>query len=374
MIFLDNAGTTKMFKECVNTYSFYACEEYYNPSAVTKKSAEISSKINEARTAILKKLGTMEGTIIFTSGATESNNLAIKGSIRGGDYEYVFSNGEHPSVMNVAKNLMQQGKIVHFVKLQKNGQIDLEDLKTKLNKKTKLISVIFVSNETGAINNIKEISRLRDKFSPNALLHVDAVQGFMKIPFKISDLNIDMLTFSAHKFHGPKGVGGLYVRKMNYIKNIVDGGGQEYGLRSGTENVPGIMSLQTAVEMIDIKKNFDNVVNLKEKFNAQISKEKRIRILDFEGSPYIETLIFCDVKGETMLHALEERGVIVGLGSACSSKKAGNRVLEEIGVDKNDIISTCRVSFNAYQTQGEIEEAGKIIVEVYNDIRKRINI
>ena len=215
MIFLDNAGTTKMFKECASTYSFYACEEYYNPSAATKKSAEISSKINEVRTAILKKLGTMEGTIIFTSGATESNNLAIKGSVRGGDYEYVFSNGEHPSVMNVAKNLKQQGKTVHFVKLQKNGQIDLEDLKTKLNKKTKLISVIFVSNETGAINNIKEISYLRDKFSPNALLHVDAVQGFMKIPFKISDLNINMLTFSAHKFHGPKGVGGLYVRKIN---------------------------------------------------------------------------------------------------------------------------------------------------------------
>lgn len=373
MIFLDNAGTTKMFEECVKTYSFYACQEYFNPSAVTRKSTQVFSALNETRNYILKKLGACEGTIIFTGGATESNNLAIKGSMRGGDNEYVFSSGEHPSVLNVAKNLAQQGKNVHFAKLGKDGRVDLEDLKSKLNEKTRLISIIFVSNETGAVNDIKKISAIRDKFAPRALLHIDAVQAFMKIPFQVEDLKIDMLTFSAHKFHGPKGVGGLYVRKLSILKNIVDGGGQEYGLRSGTENVPAIMALKTALEKIDVKKNFENVTKLKEKFNQTLLEESGIEVLDFKGSPYIESLIFKGVKGETILHALEEKGVIVGLGSACSSKKQGNRVLEEIGIKKEDIVSSCRVSFNAYMIEEEVVRAGEIIIEVYNDIKKRVS-
>ncbi len=373
MIYLDNAGTTQMFEECVKTYSFYACQEYYNPSAITRKSAYISMQLNEVRALIMKKLGAIEGTVIFTGGATESNNLAIKGAVRGGEYEYVFSNGEHPSVLNVAKNLQMQGKVVHFVKLQKDGKVDLSDLKSKLNAKTKLISCIFVSNETGAINDIKEIVKLRDKLAPNALFHIDAVQGFMKIPFSVEDFKVDLLTFSAHKFHGPKGVGGLYIRKQNIIKNIVDGGGQESGLRSGTENVPGIFAMRTALEKIDIRKNFEKVQLLKQKFNETIGKNGEIEIIDFKGSPYIESLIFPNVKGETMLHALEEKDVIVGLGSACSSRKAGNHVLEEIGIDKTKIISSCRISFNAYQTLEEVERAGEIICEVYKNIKERVS-
>ena len=140
---------------------------------------------------------------------------------------------------------------------------------------------MLVSNETGAVNDIREISKLRDKICPNAVLHVDAVQGFMKIPFSVEDLKIDLLSFSAHKFHGPKGVGGLYVRDMKLIKNIVDGGGQEFGLRSGTENVPGIMALKTALEKIDVKANFEHVTLLKKRFNEIVSKNSQIKILDF---------------------------------------------------------------------------------------------
>lgn len=373
MIFLDNAGTTKMFRECVETYSHFACEEFYNPSAVSRQSAFVHAKLEDTRKFLLKKLGAVEGTIIFTGGATESNNLAIKGAARNGNFEYIFSNGEHPSVFNVAKNLGLEGKNVKFCKLGKNGKIDLADLESKLNKNVKLISCMLVSNETGAINEIKAISSLRDRLASNALLHVDAVQGFMKIPFSVEALKIDMLTFSAHKFHGPKGVGGLYVRKLNYIKNIVDGGGQEYGLRSGTENVPGIMAVRTAVEKIDVKKNFEHVLELKQQLNKILSGVQGIKVLDFNGSPYIEVLVFDGVKGETMLHALEEKGVIVGLGSACSAKKAGNRILQEIGIDKDEIISSCRISFNAYMTSEEIEKAGKTIIEVYNDIKKRVS-
>ena len=232
---------------------------------------------------------------------------------------------------------------------------------------------MLVSNETGAMNDIKKISALRDKLAPNALLHVDAVQGFMKIPFNVTELGINLLSFSAHKFHGPKGVGGLYVKNLSSIKNIVEGGGQEYGIRSGTENVPGIMAMATAIEKIDIKKNFTRVKELCEKLNNILSEEDGIIIHNYNGSPYIESVTFKGVKGETMLHALEEKGVIVGLGSACSAKKAGNRVLKEIGFADEEIISSCRISFNAYMTGEEIETAGKIIVETYQEMKKRVS-
>ena len=373
MIFLDNAGTTRMFDECVSTYSHFACQEFYNPSAVSKKSSEIHSQIESVRKLILKKLHAFGGTVIFTGGATESNNLAVKGSVRNGDYEYVFSVEEHPSVFNVAKSLEKEGRGVKFIGIGKDGKIDLKSLENILSTKTRLISCMLVSNETGAINDIREVSKLRDRICPNAVLHVDAVQGFMKIPFSVEDLKIDLMSFSAHKFHGPKGVGGLYVRDMKLIKNIVDGGGQEFGMRSGTENVPGIMALKTALEKIDVKANFDHVTELKQKFNKVISENSSIKILDLQGSPYIECLIFPNVKGETMLHALEDKGVIVGLGSACSAKKAGNRVLQEIGLSNEDIISSCRISFNAYQNAEEVESAGKIILEVYADLLKKLS-
>lgn len=373
MIFLDNAGTTKMFAECVTTYSHFACDEFYNPSAVSRKSAFVHAKLEEVRRVCLKKLGALKGTVIFTGGATESNNLAVKGAVRNGDFEYVFSKGEHPSIFNVARSLENEGKIVKYIGLCKDGKVDLAELEKTLNKKTKLISCMLVSNETGAINDIKKIVGLKNQLSPQALIHVDAVQGFMKIPFSVEDLGVDMLSFSAHKFHGPKGVGGLYVRSLQLIKNIVDGGGQEYGLRSGTENVPAIMAMHTALSMIDVKGNFEKVTNLKRIFNEIVSQESDIKILDFHGSPYIEILSFKGVKGETMLHALEERGVIVGLGSACSAKKAGNRILENIGYNKDEIISSCRISFNAYMTESEVKEAGSIIIETYKEMLKRLS-
>lgn len=372
MIFLDNAGTTKMFEECVKTYSLFACEEFYNPSAVSRKSAHVYSALDEVRRVVLRKLGAVKGNIIFTSGATESNNLAIKGAVRNGDYEYIFSNGEHPSVYNVAKSLLLAGRKVKFVGLNDEGTINFDELKEALSEKTRLISLMLVSNETGAINDIKKVVALKNELAPKALVHVDAVQGFMKIPFSVEDLGVDMVSFSAHKFHGPKGVGGLYLKSLTLVKNNVDGGGQEYGLRSGTENVPAIMALKTALEKIDVKENLKNVTKLKEVFNKAVRADERIKILDFHGSPYIEVLVFPGVKGETMLHALEEEGVIVGLGSACSAKKAGNRILENIGYNKEEILSSCRISFNAYMTESEVREAGEKIVETYGEMLRKL--
>lgn len=373
MIFLDNAGTTKMFEECVEVHKIFSCEEFYNPSALATPSLSVSKKIAEAEKYFLQRLGAKEGNVLFTGCATESNNLAIKGSLRNGDWEYVFSVGEHPSVFNVGKKLEQEGYRVHFVGLGLDGKVDLKELESVLNAKTRFISIMHVSNETGAINDLGAISQLKNKYCPRAVLHVDGVQGFMKIPFSIRSTSVDLYSFSAHKLHGPKGIAALYVKNKNGFKDLFQGGGQQYGLRSGTENVSGIMQFKKAVELIDENKNFENVSSLKFVFNESLKSAEGIKILDFEGSPYIESLVFCDVKGETMLHALNENNVIVGLGSACSSKKAGNRVLEEIGVSRDDVISSVRISFNAYQTKEEVLRAAEIIKETYENIKERVS-
>lgn len=373
MIYLDNAGTTKMFEECLEIHKKYSCEEFFNPSALSMESLKVSKLIASAEQYFLKRLDAKEGNVLFAGCATESNNLAIKGSLRSGDWEYVFSAGEHPSVYNVAKKLEMDGRKVYIVPLNEKGQVDLAKLESVLSNKTRLISVMHVSNETGAINDLEKISKLKDKICPRAILHVDGVQGFMKIPFSMRKTSIDLYSFSAHKIHGPKGVAGLYVKNKNALKELCQGGGQQYGLRSGTENVSGIMQFQKAVEMTDVAKNFENVSNLKSTFNHILSQENGIKVLNFGGSPYIESLIFEGVKGETMLHALDENGVIVGLGSACSSKKAGNRILDEIGVSKDDIISSVRISFNAYQGETEIVKAAEIIIKTYEDIKKRVS-
>ena len=373
MIYLDNAGTTKMFDECVEVHRIFSCQDFYNPSALSAQSMQVSKKISETEKFFLKKLGADVGNVLFTGCATESNNLAIKGSLRNGDWEYVFSEGEHPSVFNVAQKLAQDGHVVHFVPLNSKGEVDLQALEKVLNAKTRLISIMHVSNETGAINDLVAISKLKERLCPRAILHVDGVQGFMKIPFTLRKTGVDLYSFSAHKIHGPKGVAGLYVKNKSALKELYQGGGQQYGLRSGTENVSGIMQFRKAVELIDIDKNFTHTLELKHLLNDILAKCEGVKILDFEGSPYIESVIFEGVKGETMLHALNEKGVIVGLGSACSSKKAGNRVLEKIGIAKDEIISSVRISFNAYQTSEEIEEAGKVICQVYRDIKERVS-
>ena len=368
MIYLDNAATTKMFKECVSEYEKYACADFFNPSTNYIYGVDISKALNSAREKLLAKLGAKKGDIIFTGGATESNNLALRGSLRKG-WEHVVSLGEHPSVFNLAKEL-ENDNIIKFVPLQKNGQIDYEALEKALNSKTRLISVIHVSNETGAVNDIKRISKIRDKICPKALLHVDGVQAFCKIEFGLDDLGADLYTISAHKFHGPKGVGALYVKNKQSLKSIVFGGGQEYGLRSGTENVGGIMAMCCAFEKIDVKKNFEHVKKLNALFKSKFSGVQGVSYIETE-SPYIISLSFSGVNGETLMRALE-KDVVVGMGSACSSKKAVNRILESLGFDKDNIKSSIMISFNAYLSEEEVAMAAEIIAEKYKEVWEKV--
>lgn len=374
MIYLDNAATTVMFEKGVDVYKEYACHAFFNPSASYKPAIDIAKELDRARQTLLNKLGAKTGNIIFTSGATESNNLAIMGSKRNGKWEYIFTVGEHPSVYNTAKELEKQGYKVHFVGLQENGQVDYNKLESLLNERTRLISVIHVSNETGAINDIKKISSLRNKLSKNALLHVDGVQAFCKVELSVQDLGVDFYTMSAHKFHGPKGVGALYVKSINTIKPNVYGGGQEGGYRSGTENVAGIMAMEYAVNNINVKENYTHVQKLKSSLTNLLEKTKGVKCSKFqsEESPYILSVTFEGVNGETLMRALQDYGVIIGTGSACSAKKAGNRILESMGKNKEDVKSHVRISFNEFITEGEIEQCAKIITDVYKNIWEKV--
>ncbi len=371
MIYLDNAATTKMFEGCADIYKEYACNLFYNPSAGYKQAIQNAKFIDEVRQVVLKKLGALKGDIIFTSGATESNNLAIRGSQRNGKWEYVFSMGEHPSVYNTALELQAQGAVVHFVPLQKNGEIDYQKLQSVLNDRTRLISCMHVSNETGAITNLAKIIELKKKYAKNSLFHVDGVQAFCKIPLERSVINdIDFYSISAHKFHGPKGIGVLYVKNIEPLKAIVFGGGQEQGKRSGTENLPAIMAMKYAIEQIDVEFNLNKVQQLKTGFLKVFEDENGVSFIETQ-SPYIISMSFQTVNGETLMRAVENE-VIIGVGSACSAKHAGNRILENIGFVKDKVKSSVRISFNAYMNLEDAEKAGQIILATYKDIREKV--
>lgn len=370
MIYLDNAATTKMYEGGVDIYKKYACQSFYNPSAGYREATNIAHDLDNVRNKMLAKLKATKGKTIFTGGATESNNLAIFGSRRNGKWEYIFSVGEHPSVYNSALELERQGFTVHFVGLQKNGQIDYNQLEGLVNERTRLISVMHVSNETGAINDLKKIDQIRQKYCPKALFHVDGVQAFCKLEFSVDDFNADLYTFSAHKFHGPKGVGGLYVRNISSLKNIVFGGGQEEGYRSGTENVGGIMAMGFAVEHYNTQDNFEKVASLQKVF---------LKYLDEAGAeylktdnPYIVSASFKGVNGETLMRVLQDKGVLVGIGSACSAKKAGNRILENMGLSKDEVKSHIRISFSEELSLNEVEMAGQIIIQAYKEILEKV--
>lgn len=371
MIYLDNAATTPLCEEAVKEQVFWACSNFYNPSATYVEAVKVSQALKEARERLKLVLGVKEGDVIFTSGATEANNLAVRGCCREGKSQYVFSSVEHASVNNLANQLLNECKDVRFVKTQKNGEIDYENLKDQLNEKTRLVSCMFVNNVTGVVNDVARISKFVRQYAPNALFHVDGVQAFCKLPFKLSSLDVDLFSISAHKFHGPKGVGALYVKNLAKLKPLVYGGGQESGLRSGTENVAGIMAMVKAAESVDVKKNFDKVLAMRNAFIDAVKSEGLTIVEGQNQSPYILTILCNGVNGETMVRMFENE-VIVGRGSACSAKKAGNHVLEAMGFNQDLIKGAIRVSFDASLSESDVVKAGEIIKQKYAELVEKL--
>lgn len=375
MIFLDNASTTMLCQSAVESLVRYSTVDYFNPSANYLVGYENFKKITDTKKHLCDKLGVkFNNNIIFTGSATEATNLAIFGSYRKFWKKAIFSSGEHPSVYNSALALKEKGVDVVFIDLLENGTVNLKQLESELNDDVAFVSIMQVSNETGAINDISKISAICKRKSPRALLHVDGVQAFGKTHENISAFDIDFYTISAHKFHGPKGLGVLYAKNPQKLNPIVYGGGQEYGLRSGTENLPAIMALDSALENLgDISEQKIKISSLnalfKSEFLTRLDKEIPVKILSGENfSPYIMSISFNGIKGQVLQNLCDKNGLLISTGSACSSKKSGNRILENMGYSSDEILGNIRVSFSRYTTEEDAIQGAKILADCANEL------
>lgn len=374
MIFLDNASTTRLCDEAKSEIE-KSHDLFYNPSAVYGKSLEIRKMLDEAKQNICRALGiSYNNNLIITGSATEANNLAILGSIKKTDSQLVFGAGEHPSVYNCALELKARGFNVVFAPLAKTGEVDLEILSKILEKPTAFVSIMTVSNETGAINNIQKISKLVRKTNPNAIFHSDGVQAFGKIPTNVLNMDVDLFSISAHKIGGPKGIGALYVKNIKKLKPIIFGGGQEFGLRSGTENTMFTLAFGAIAKCLKIKKNFEKTNEIRNYVRNFFENKDGVEINSpKDASPYVLSLSFCGVRGETLVHILEGDDVIVGTGSACSSKKGAlNRTLEEMGKTKEENEGAVRISFSKETTLDELKQACNIIYDSYLKLKEKL--
>ncbi len=352
--YLDNAATTKVFDDVYDLMRKNNDELFFNPSASYSKALSAKKVLNDARKQISNLLKASAGKFYFTSSATESNNTVFNGvHLRTGD-EVLISAGEHPSVYVSAHALEKKGIVVKDIPLNENGIIDINSLRGLLNNKVKLVSVIHVSNETGAVNDIKSIVKIVKEFNSKILVHSDGVQAFGKIKVNLQDLGVDLYTISAHKIYAPRGIAGLFVKSGTVIDAFIVGGGQEENFRSSTENVAGAIALAYSANKVclELEENFNKVQKLKYEFieklrASNISEYLKINSTD-ENSPYILSISFSKIKGEVLMYALEQDGIYISTGSACSSKKAGNRILEAMGVSNDDVIGSVRISFSPY--------------------------
>lgn len=369
MIFLDNASTTRVSQETMQVYSKYACNMFFNPSAPYKEASEIKKDINQATTNILNYLnGEQNSKLIFTSCATESNNTAILGQISKRFKKVLLSIGEHSSVMNLVNHLKNMGYEVDFIKLNESGSVDIDDFKAKMTKDVGMVSIMYVSNETGAVNPIKELVNITKSINKDCIFHCDGVQAMCKYHINLKDLGVDLFTFSGHKFHAPKGIAVLYSKKE--IKPYIIGGGQQNQMRSGTENVSGIMSLDYVIKNIDVDKNFEKVKILNNYVRNFFKDKKDILINSSENaSPYILSISFCGINGATLVNALNNYDICIGTGSACSTNKAGNTTLNAMGKSKQSIMGSVRMSFSAENTIEEVVFVCEKMLEEFNKLK-----
>lgn len=353
VFYLDNAATTQMFDEVKNRASKFLYDDFFNPSAVYRQSVNIKREIEEARRFLLDCLGSLnDDRLIFTGSATEANNMVIFSQRNGANKKFLFGAGEHPSVLECAKELKNRGFNVEFIPLEKSGRVDEQKYKQMLNSDVAFISIQHVSNETGAINNIKKLVSYAKRANKDVKFHSDGVQAFMKFPIDVSDIGVDYYTISAHKIGGAKGVGALFVKKGARINPLVFGGGQENSLRSGTENVFGIMSFKYSAQIMkkDQKQNYEKVSQMrKELLNAFDANGIDYVVHGEMGVPHTMNVVLeKTIRGETLVHALENRGVLISTGSACSATKHYNATLESMGIPAGEILSSVRISISPY--------------------------
>ena len=381
--YFDNSATTKVF-DCVRDIVVKTMtEDYGNPSARHKKGMEAEQYVRRAASQIAKTLRVQEKEILFTSGGTESNNMALIGAAmanrRAGNH-LITTRIEHASVYNPMAFLEQQGFEVTYLKVDGEGHISLKELEESIRPDTILVSVMHVNNEIGAVEPVAEIGALIHRVNPAILFHVDAIQSYGKYEIRPKRENIDLLSVSGHKIHGPKGVGFLYIDQRVKIHPLLYGGGQQRDLRSGTENVPGIAGLGAAAEEIyrDHAGKVEHLVKLKNHMITRMGEIPEATVnsrMDLESAPQIVSVSFAGVRSEVLLHALEEKGVYVSSGSACSSNHpAISGTLKAVGVKKELLDSTLRFSFGMFNTLEEVDyavDALKELLPVLTRYRRR---
>ena len=375
-IYLDNSATTKPYQEVVDKMVLALTTQYGNPSSIYKKGIEVEREIKEIRRNIARSLGAKETEIYFTSGGTECNNTIIRSvaNLNKKTKNHIISTViEHPSVLNTLKDLEADGFEVTYLPVGKDWKISLEDLKNAIKKETILVSVMHVNNEIGTIQPIEEIGKYLKSLDEKVYFHVDGVQSYAKIKFRPSRYNIDFMSVSGHKLHGPKGIGFMYVKENNRIKPLLTGGGQEIGIRSGTENVPGIYGIGEAIRILnqDLEGTIDKIRGLRDLLKEEIlANIDNVKINSPEdGVCHVLNVSFRGVRGEVLLHYLEQKEIYVSTGSACSSKKKGSHVLNAIGLTPDEIEGAIRFSVSDLNTKEEIMQTVEVLKDSVSDLR-----
>lgn len=370
-VYLDHSATTRVEEQVVDLMVEMMREEYGNPSSLHRMGLKAEKRIKKAREQLAKVLGVKSKELVFTSGGTEANNLAIRGvahqyASRG--KHLITTTIEHPSVLHTFKRLEKEGYLITYLKVDGEGFIDLEELKAAVTPETILVSIMHVNNELGSIQPIKEIGYMLKEIDSRIIFHVDAVQSFCKLAVQPKELKVDLMTVSGHKIHGPKGVGALYINEKITLKPLIEGGGQERDLRSGTENVPGMVGFGLAAQLMnqDREKKLTQLKELKVWFLTEI--QNRIPDVKINGpatvqamiegwsAPHIINLSIPGLKAEVLLHTLEDQGIYVSTGSACHSRQsAPSHVLQAIKIDARALESALRISLSFHTTREELE-------------------
>lgn len=387
-IYLDNSATTRTFDEVTEYMAHIMRDVYGNPSSMHTEGIAAEAEVRKARESLARLMKVDTGNILFTSGGTESDNLAIIGAAlankRAGKH-LITTKTEHPAVLEAMKFLEEQGYGVTYLDVGADGRVDSDDLQAALTDETVLVSIMHVNNEIGSVNDIKEFGAIIKGYKPSILFHTDAVQSFGKFRINPKSCKIDMMSVSGHKIHGPKGVGILYVADKVKLHPLMLGGGQQRGLRSGTENVPGIAGIGLASELIynDFEAKTDRLYELKCYFISELIKlpdvfvngipqnsftdENMIR----KTAPHIISASFGQIRAEVLLHTLEAKGIFVSSGSACSSNKpAVSATLQAIGLDRSLLDATLRFSMSYSTTKEDIDTTLTVLSDELPKLRK----
>jgi len=378
-IYFDNAATTKVCRQSCDVMVQMMSEDYGNPSSLHMKGITAENYIKEAREIFANLLKINEKEMIFTSGGTESNNMALIGgamaNCRRGRH-IITTSIEHPSVSSPLAALEERGFKITRLPVDEKGVMSLEALERAMSEDTIIVSTIYVNNEIGTIQPVQQISRIIKRMNSETLFHVDAIQAFGKLQIYPGRQGIDLLTVSSHKFHGPKGVGLLYIRNGVKVKPIILGGGQQKDMRSGTENVPGVTGMAYAAKTVydGLSEKAEKLYDLRDYFIRQLNVFEDVVINgnDREGAtPHIVSASFGDIRAEVLLHALEERGIYISSGSACSSNHPSqSATLKAIGVNPKYLDATVRFSFSFETSKEEMDDCLAVLAEIVPMLRR----